>query len=170
MKRTVCFLMVMLFAVCFSKGAFAAEHPGEHPGTPAKAEQEHPGKKATLSADEVRKSIESYIKNDSNLKGGYSLLYDAKDKQVLQLNLVRVHDDRISYIKKEDAYFACSDFKTADGKTAYDIDFWMKKDGHGELEVTKIVIHKKDGKPRFTYKDDENVPVESGKMAPEEHT
>jgi hypothetical protein len=176
MKKLIYFLVVMAFAVYFSKfgstqiKAIAAEHPGEHPGE--EVTKEHPGKEhpwEAISASEIRKAIESYIKNDSNLKGGYFLLYDPKDKQVLQLNFVRVHD-RVSVIKKENAHFACSDFKTADGKSTYDLDFWMKKDKHGELDVYKVVVHKKDGKERFTYKDDEMVPVESEKMAPEEHT
>ena len=70
-----------------------------------------------------------------------------------------MHEDKVSYIKKEDAYFACTDFKTTDGQAAYDIDFWMKKAKDGKLEVYKTKIHKKDGEPRFTYKDDEIVEV-----------
>lgn len=66
----------------------------------------------------------------------------------------------MSYIKKEDAYFACTDFITADGQVSYDIDFWMKKGKGGELSVYQTKIHKKDGTPRFTYRDDEIAPVE----------
>ena len=46
----------------------------------------------------------------------------------------------------------------------------MKKAKGGGVEVYRTKIHKKDGNPRFTYRDDEIVPVESAHMAPEEHT
>lgn len=134
------FVLLLSLAVvfCFLKVSFAAE---------------------PVSAENVRKAIRSYVEDDSRLKGGHFLLYDAKNKQVLKLGFVRVHD-RIGHIKKEDAHFACADFKVAGRKTTYDIDFWMKKDDQGQLKVYKILVHKKNGRPRFIYKDDKIVPVE----------
>lgn len=147
----------------------AAEHPGEHPGTPAKSEQpvkaaehpglEHPGAKAGLSAEDIIKGIKDHIASVTKANNGYFPITDTEEGRDLQLKLIKVHEDRVSYIKKEDAYFACTDFITDDGKTAYDLDFWMKEE-NGKLNVYQTKIHKKDGKPRFTYQDDEIVPLE----------
>jgi hypothetical protein len=184
MGRLFSLLLVLTIVVCFSSESLAAEHPGEHPGTPAEAEHtehpgtptgehpgtvaEHPGE-ATLSAGQIIKGIKNHIDKVTEINEGYFPAYDSKEKKGLGLKLIRVHEDRVSYLKTEDAYFACTDFKTADGKTTYDIDFWMRKGKDGKLEVYRTKIHKKDGVPRFTYRDDEIVPVESESMEPEEH-
>jgi len=180
MRRFMNILLVLAIVVCFSRVVLAAEHPGEHPGSPAKSEHpgesaehpgtEQPGEEAVLSADQIIKGIKSYIQKVTEVNEGYFPAYDAKESKGLGLKLIKVHEDRVSYIKKEDAYFACTDFKEAGGNATYDIDFWMKKAKGGEVEVYRTKIHKKDGKPRFTYRDDEIVPVESARMAPEEHT
>lgn len=176
MKKLICLLSILAIAVCFAKISYAAEHPGEHPGTPAKTEHqehpgktheaehpgesaEHPGKKAMLSAKEIIAGIKGHINEITQAHGGYYPLRDSKEGKDLRLKLVRVHGDRVSYIKKDDAYFACTDFKTDDGTATYDVDFWMKKGADGKLKVYKTAIHKKDGSPRFTYKDDEIVEV-----------
>ncbi len=192
MKKLICFLSILAIAFCLSKVSIAAEHPGEHPGTPAKTEAhsehpgkaaehpgeaaehpgetaEHPGKKAILSAEEIIKAIKTHINKVTKANEGYFPVYDSKEGRGLGLKLIKVHEDRVSYIKKEDAYFACTDFVAEDGKEKYDVDFWMKKTKKGTLEVYQTKIHKKDGKPRFTYQDDEIVEV-SPAMAPEEHT
>ena len=83
---------------------------------------------------------------------------EAKGKD-LRLNLIKVHEDKVSRIKKDDAYFACTDFITEDGAAKYDLDFWMKEGAGGALEVYMTKIHKKDGNPRFTYMEDEIVEV-----------
>jgi hypothetical protein len=147
------------------QGGEIAEHPGEvaeHPG------EEHSSAKSMLSAKDIIKGIKGHISEVTDNNNGYYPLYDSKEKKALRLKLIKVHEDRVSYIKKEDAYFACTDFITDDGKTKYDIDFWMKDKG-GKLEVYQKKIHKKDGKPRFTYRDDEIVPIEEH-MAPEGHS
>lgn len=143
--------MVILIMGIYVAVAFAQEHPGiDHPGIKT---EEHPGKD-TLSAAQIKKAIEEHISQTTKKQGGFYSLYDERDGKDLRLEFVRVHG-RVSYIKKEDAYFACSDFTTDDGKTTYDIDFWMKKSIFGKLKVVKTLIHKKDGLPRHTYKDDE---------------
>lgn len=174
MRKIMSILLVLTIAVCFSKIAFAAEHPGEHPGTNPAAEHkehpgkthehpgegaEHPGKESLLKADQIIKGIKDHINKITVANEGYYPIRDEKDKKDLKLKLIKVHEDKVSYIQKEDAYFACTDFVTDDGRTSYDLDFWMKKNEEGELEVYKTKIHKKDGTPRFTYKDDELVEV-----------
>ena len=171
MMKLINILLAVVVGVYFAGILFAQEHPGEHPGAPAKVEQEEqPGAEAMLSAEEIIKGIKDYINKITKANAGYFSINDPEEGKDLRLKLIKVHEDRVSYIKKEDAYFACTDFKTAYGNTTYDIDFWMKKTREGELEVYRTKIHKKDGTPRFTYRDDEIAPVESGHIAPEEHT
>lgn len=175
MKKLICILSILAVAVCFSKVSFAAEHPGEHPCSPAESEHpgeaaehpgaehpqaEHPGAKAGLSAEDIIKGIKDHIASVTEANNGYFPITDTKEGRGLKLKLIRVHEDKVSYIKKEDAYFACTDFVTLDGKTKYDLDFWMKEEG-GELKVYQTKIHKKDGNPRFTYQDDEVVVVDA---------
>lgn len=165
MRKYVCLLLIFVVVVCFSRVSKAAEHPGqEHPG--ATHEHEHPGEKAMLSQGDIIKGIKGHIDEVTAANNGYYPLNDSWEGKDLRLKLVKVHEDRVSYIKKEDAYFACTDFITTGG-TKYDVDFWMKKGDKGKLEVYQTKIHKKDGTPRFTYKDDGIMPVE-GSQAPEE--
>lgn len=187
MKKLICFLSILAIAFCFSRVSIAAEHPGEHPGTPPRTEAhsehpgkthteehpgegaEHPGEKVVLSGGQIIRGIKDRISKVTKANDGYFPLNDSKDNKSLRLKLIKVHEDKVSYIKKEDAYFACTDFITEDGKTKYDLDFWMKKTDKGNLEVYQTKIHKKDGKPRFTYQDDEIVDIGPA-MAAEEHT
>lgn len=157
MKRITVVIM-SVFAVAFFAGrVISAEHPGthEHPG------KEHAGKEmgASASAAEIIKAIKDHITEVTDAHNGFFPLYDEQEARSLKLKLVKVHEDKVSYIKKDNAYFACTDFITDDGTAGYDVDFWMKKTGPGAFDVYMTKVHKKDGKPRFTYKDDEIVPV-----------
>lgn len=167
MKKLICILSILALTLCFSKVSFSAEHPGEHPGSPAKSE--HPGQESMLSSLEIIKGIKDHISKVTKANNGIFPISDPQEGKDLRLKLIKVHEDKVSYIKKDDAYFACTDFVTDDGKTKYDLDFWMKKTKKGTLEVYQAKIHKKDSKPRFTYKEDEIVDVGPA-MAPEEHT
>ena len=174
MKKLICFLSILAIVFWLSKVSIAAEHPGEHPGKTHTEEHpgegaEHPGKKAMLSAAQIINGIKEHINKVTNVNNGIFPISDSKEGKNLHLKLIKVHEDKVSYIKKDDAYFACTDFVTDDGKTKYDVDFLMKKTKKGTLEVYQTKIHKKDGKPRFTYKDDEIVDIGPA-MAPEEHT
>ncbi len=146
--------MVLVGLLFFGLNGFAAEHPGrtaEHPGKTA----EHPG--GMVSPEEVRKAITDYIREDSKLKGGDFLVLDSEKNTVLRLKLVRIHDKVAQ--TKDGYYFACGDFQdAANPQKTYDLDVWLKKRGD-ELVPARIVIHKEDGKTRFTYKEDEIVPV-----------
>lgn len=154
MKRPIGFLCLLAGIAYFSavSPAFA-----EHPGT---ALPERSSKEELLSADTVISAIQNHIDTITSENNGIFPLHDDQENKDLSLKFVRVHTDKVSYIKKEGAYFACTDFITADGKDNYDIDFWMKKDANGDLSVYAQKIHKKNGIPRFTYKDDQIVPVQ----------
>ena len=148
MRKLICILSILAITICFSKISIA-----QHPGTPI--ETEHPGKGAMLSADEIIKGIKDHIDKVTKANAGYFSINDPIEGKDLRLKLIKVHEDKVSYIKKDDAYFACVDFRTDDGKTTYDIDFWMKKGMFGKPKLSQTKIHKKDGRPRFTYQDDE---------------
>ena len=156
MMRLINILLVVVVWVYFAGILFAQEYPGEHPGAPAKVEQEEqPGEEAMLSTNEIIKGIKDHINKVTKANAGYFSINDPVEGKDLRLKLIKVHEDKVSYIKKDDAYFACVDFRTDDGKTTYDIDFWMKKGIFGKPDVYQTKIHKKDGRPRFTYQDDE---------------
>jgi len=128
----------------------------EHPSSRHAAEHPKAARAAKpISLDDVAKAIEDYIKEDTQLKGGYFLIYDEKAKQPLLLTLDHVHRERLAQTAAE-TYFACSDFKTPEGKL-YDIDFWIKEGPGGELKVTQAMIHKEAGKPRYNWVEEGGV-------------
>ena len=159
MMKKLFYCLLALAAVSFMANiSMAQEHPAathEHPA----ATHEHPAAKETLSASAVIQAIKDHISAVTSANNGYYPLTDTEEGKDLKLTLVKVHEDKVSYIKKEDAYFACADF-TAEGGSAYDVDFWMKKNPEGKLELYQAKIHMKDGTARLTYQDDEIAPVE----------
>ena len=95
-------------------------------------------------AEKVRSTIESYVKQDSDLKDGF-LIYDEKENKVLNLTYDHVHKG----VEKTEGgeYFACVDFVDSD-KNAYDLDVYVEKYGE-EWDISDIVIHKVNGKDRL---------------------
>ena len=166
MFRALAVVVALAVVSFFGISGFAAEHPGEHPGAavehhehPGTHVMEHPGEATEASAKQIHDGISEYIAKDTALKGGSFLLYDPQDKKVIQLNLLKVHD-RVSVLKATNEYFACSDFETVtEPKAKYDLDFWMTKEGD-KFHVNKISIHKLNDVPRYTYQDDQCVPVQ----------
>ena len=103
------------------------------------------GEKVTgEEAETVRSTIESYVKRDSNLKGGF-LIYDEKENKVHNLTYDHVHKG----VEKTEGgeYFACVDFVDND-KNTYDLDVYVEQDGE-EWDISEIVIHKVNGKDRL---------------------
>ncbi len=144
------FASIVLALVLTSSGVWAQEHPKEHP--------EHPkggNEKAALTTAQLAKAIDGYIRDDAALKGGAFLVFDAVDKKVLQLALVKVHEDKLAHLGN-DVYFACTDMKAADG-VVYDLDFMMKKSSHGDLHASEIAVHKKGGVPRYGWKEEQGI-------------
>jgi len=149
-------LLVVITAIAFAllsgPAIYAQEHPSEHP-TKAKKDPSK-AKVSTVTIDQMTQAITDYITSDAKLKGGFFFVYDASAKKTLQLTLDKVHTERLSQVG-ENLFFACSDFKSA-GKEIYDLDFFMEsKDG--QLAVTEIMIHKEDGKPRYSWLEEDGV-------------
>src|SRR5260370_17408845 len=110
----------------------AAEHP-EHPEHAKKGGGEKKVSKSDIYAG-IKKNINSETKKSSD--GKFHVNYQSQD---LALDLIRVHDDRLSGLGGG-RYFACVDMKGTDGKT-YDIDFFLTGQP-GTMAVTETAGHK----------------------------
>ena len=117
-----------------------------------KEHPEHPEDKAAseMTLDALAVAITEYVEGDAKLKGGFFLVYDTVDKKPLQLQLMKVHKEKLATLG-DGLYFACTDMKAADG-TLYDLDFFMKQTDEG-IETTEVAVHKKSGEPRYGWKE-----------------
>ena len=131
-------LLFILSALLFS------EHP-EHPTTT---------KEPQLTVEELAISIENYIQNDMNLKGGF-FVYDNKNKEILDLTLTKIHKERLSNIGG-DTYFACADFSANNGNI-YDLDIFMTGKSQDNLVVTEINVHKENGEARYHWENQNGI-------------
>ena len=131
----------------FSALAQQKEHPKEHP-------QEHPPSGKKLSTDDIDAAIRAHVEEKSKTSGGRFEVRDDVLSKTWSLELVRVHKDKLQALA-DGRYFACVDFKAADG-TMVDVDFFLKKDGD-KLAVTDTAVHKIDGKARYNYEEKNGV-------------
>jgi hypothetical protein len=140
------FIIAAAVALFFSPtmSSFAQEHP-EHP---KKGGEEKKVTKSEISTG-IKKHISEESKNSTDKK--FHVNYEGKD---LALDLVKVHDDRLSSLG-EGKYFACVDMKATDGVT-YDIDFFMSGKP-GDMKVTETSVHKINGKPLYNWKEEGGV-------------
>ena len=150
-------IITVAIALFFTPAALivAQEHP-EHP----KKTTEHPKKgavhpkkggaeKQVSTADisaGIKKNIDAESKKSSD--GKFHVKYEGQD---LALDLIRVHDDRLSDLGGG-KYFACVDMKATDGKT-YDIDFFLTGQP-AKMKVTETSVHKIDRKPLYDWKEE----------------
>jgi hypothetical protein len=138
--------------------ALAQEHP-EHPKKKeetSKAEHpEHPKKAGgkEVTTVEISAGIKKHIASESQKSGDkkFHTRYEGKD---LALDLIKVHDDRLSNLGGGE-YFACVDMKATDG-TTYDIDFFLAGKA-GDMKVTETSVHKVNGKPLYNWKEENGV-------------
>src|SRR5438034_7611181 len=142
-------IITVAIALFFTPAApiLAQEHP-EHPKKTTehpKKGAEHPkkgGAEKQVSTADISAGIKKNIDAESK-KGSDSKFHVNYQGQDLALDLVRVHDDRLSDLG-DGKYFACVDMKATDGKT-YDIDFFLTGQP-GKMKVTETSVHKIDGK------------------------
>jgi hypothetical protein len=144
--RWVTLLLALVFggfSVLAQEHPKGQEHPKEHPS-------EHPhakGQKKVTTAD-LEKAIKARIDEKTKADGGVFKVEDPVTKKTWDLHFVKVHTDKLTPLSEE-TYFACTDFKAADG-TLVDVDFYLKNED-GKLAITDTAIHKVNGKPRFNY-------------------
>ena len=139
--------MKQILLLFFLSALLFPEHP-EHP--------EHPTtkKEPQLTVEALAISIENYIQNDVNLKGGF-FVYDKDKKELLTLTLTKIHKERLSNIGGE-TYFACADFSASNGNI-YDLDIFMTGKSTNELLVTEINVHKENGKARYHWENKKGI-------------
>ncbi|MBI5624361.1 MAG: hypothetical protein HY924_11335 [Elusimicrobia bacterium] len=174
MKKTMLAVPLSL-ALAAAVPSWAGEHPKEHPtAAPAEREaakpsvksehpagHEHPvGSKAWNSQmrKEFNETVESHVSRES--AGGAFKVKDDKLGKEWALKLVGVHKKRIVGLGGR-SFFACADFETVGKgeKAKLDLDFYATKGPDG-WKIDKTVIHKVNGKPRYTYNDkNEMVPA-----------
>ena len=143
------YLLFVLYTFVICSYTFA-EHP-EHPEHP-----KHPTKKdPAIDAQAVGKAVAEFIANDAKLKGGKFLVFDKSVSEVLQLDLLKIHMDRLTGIGN-DTYFACADFQASNGKV-YDLDIFMKGQSVDNLDVTEITVHKEEGAERYGWREEDGT-------------
>jgi len=162
MKRRLSYFLTLLGASLFALFPLLAQEHPEHPTDEAKQEHpEHPEEAKDFSTADLEKAIKAEISSMSEKTGGAFELEDAELDKTWRLTLDKVHTDRLSKLDA-DTYFACVDMTDASG-TTIDVDFFLEsKDG--KLAMNDTTVHKIDGKPRYTWMEEDGfwkrVPVE----------
>ncbi|MFT7159388.1 MAG: transglutaminase-like putative cysteine protease [Bacteroidia bacterium] len=104
-----------------------------------------------VTVEDVEKGIRANIEARIKEGGGY---FDFQNDTLdLSLKLVRVHTEYLSVLSRNN-YFACVDLATADGDV-YDMDFFLKGIP-GDMQLTRIELHKLNGKPYYTWKQEKD--------------
>jgi len=98
----------------------------------------------------IKKHIATETKKAGDRK--FHVKHQGKD---LALDLVKVHDDRLSDLGGG-KYFACVDMKATDNGKTYDIDFFLTGQP-GSMKVTETSVHKVNGKPLYSWKEEGGI-------------
>jgi len=140
-------VLVLAAAFCLAIGFPAATAPAQEHPKEEHPKQEHPASKR-VSMGTLEAAIKDQIAEKVKANGGKLPVRDDVLNKTWQLELVRVHTDKLTQLDDK-TYFTCVDFKADDG-TLVDADFYMKND-NGKLTLGDTAIHKVNGKPRYTY-------------------
>lgn len=100
-----------------------------------------------VDISDIEKGIKAYISNKAAANDGFFLVRD--EEKLLRLQLVRVHTEYLSNLGPN-RHFACVDLADTAGDV-YDVDFFMEGEP-GEMEVTETSVHKLNGKPFYSWK------------------
>jgi hypothetical protein len=106
-----------------------------------------------VSKADISAGIKSHINTERRRASDRKFHVNYQGKN-LALDLVRVHDDRLSNLGGG-KYFACVDMKAANG-TIYDIDFFVAGQP-GNMTATETSVHKINGKPLYNWKEQNGV-------------
>lgn len=141
------FCGVVFAALGTTAPAVAQEHP------------EHPTAEKKISVDDLEKTIKEKIADKTKADGGVFKLADNVLNKTWELELVRVHRDKLTRLE-DGTYFACVDMTEKGGKDLVDVDFFLK-DNDGKLAFSDMAVHKVNGVARYTWekKDDHWVKV-----------
>ena len=108
-----------------------------------------------VTKDNLANAIEDYVMEQAALSEGYFVITDDVTGEDLKLTLDKVHRKRLARIDR-DEYFACADFIATDGRV-FDLDVFMKGADKDNLEFSQFMVHKVDGKERYTWLEDQGV-------------
>lgn len=110
---------------------------------------------AEPSAEALRQTIRDYVATQEKLQGAFAIV-DERGNLLRRLELIRVHE-RVG--KTGNYYYSCTDMKDVATGDELDLDFDIE-DQAGNLKVVDVRIHKDNGKPRYTYDENDNmIPV-----------
>ncbi len=141
--------MLVLVFMGSSQVLLAQEHPAEHP-------QEHKPKHRPITKETLAEAIENYIAEAAKKHDGYFVFKNEYEGgKELKLKLIKVHKERLAKLE-DGSFFACADLKTPDNQI-YDLDFMMKGTHADDLKLTNIWVHKKNGKPYYTWYEENGV-------------
>ncbi len=120
------------------------------PGSERLQPDEHPelAHLTQVSTDSLADAITAYVTSESKERGGAFPVPAPNGGEPLGLTLTTVHRERLSRLA-DGRYFACADFKGADGNT-YDVDIFMRPESKGVVP-TEIIVHKVNGAARFNW-------------------
>jgi hypothetical protein len=107
-----------------------------------------------VSTDSLSDAITSYVSGEAKQHGGTFPIPSPDGGAALGVTLSTVHRERVSKLA-DGRYFACADFKAADG-TTYDVDIFMRAESKG-LVPADIIVHKVNGTPRFNWAERDGV-------------
>ncbi len=143
------FSIIVLLVLGINQWVLAQEHPAEHP-------TEHKPKHRPITKETLAEAIENYIANEAKKHDGYFVFKNEHEGgKELKLQLIKVHKDRLAKLE-DGSFFACADLKTPDNQI-YDLDFMMKGTHADDLTLTNIWVHKKNGKPYYTWYEEKGV-------------
>jgi len=111
---------------------------------------------AEPTPEQLRDRIREYVAAQEASKGAFTIADPRQGGKERTLTLIRVHE-RVG--KTGDYYYSCTDMKDVVAGDELDLDFDVS-DAAGTLEVVDVRIHKDNGKPRYTYdQNDQMIPV-----------
>ena len=158
--RLIIAVIVISFFIPVVPLLAAGDHPGgaqqpqlqQFPQTTSRTQQNSMQTREVSNTD-ISAGIKRHVANDTKKSNDrkFHVKYGKKD---LALDLVKVHDDRLSSLGSG-KYFACVDMKATNG-TIYDIDFFMAGQP-GSMRVTETSVHKINGKPLYNWKEEGGV-------------
>jgi hypothetical protein len=119
------------------------------PAASAQEHPEHPNATKTVDIDALEKAIKEKIADKTKADGGVFKLEDDVLHKTWQLELVRVHRDKLARLE-DGTYFACVDMKEKGGHDLVDVDFFLKEND-GNLTFSDMAVHKVNGVARYDW-------------------
>lgn len=160
-------LAITIAALIAAARLNAAEHPACPPNQPDQTQQAAPQGQpaqppgaAPLGTRRILKTYETVVREHVKAESDEPFVaHDDKLNKEWKLKLLRVHTDRIVSLGNN-RFFACSDFKSVNSKDKLDLDFVATRSPDGTWKMEKVLIHKVNGRPRYTWNEkNEMVPL-----------